>query len=1076
MKSFKSFAFRQLTFIICTLTLSILTPSVLNGQKLTSPLPFNQAAVKQSTAPALQGPDASKPYFTVRFAMPIPPDNDWHANGPLLGLDSALGDHHHSPAFEIMANGDALFVPFSGPGYREGGKSVRIVQARLRHGAEEFDMPEEISVQGVRMQDLLGSDGEPVQTTSPLLWREDSTVWLFVGGYQWQYTQPPDDPRPGGFRVFKSTDNGATWEIVALEPTFSALSADKQPVVNAFRSPNGDLFVVADGMNGAGTSMLWRSSDNGLTWTDQGGRTGGRHSTIVPLNTSGSLLSFGGKDTRFGTSQYMRRNISTNWGVTWGAPTQSPFPWLGGGQRPSMIRLASGNLVMVGDSRHRSLPNTVPSGWSHGDGPYVALSTDNGSSWTIKALPVALRSKVRLTNKTIGYATVRQAPNGVIHLLSTITQPCLHYEFNEAWITSTAGDIAPETAGGTVQPYSETYPGGAPKATWSARRTPNGRYLLDGPENHYYENGTKQREVTWANGRRTGTETLWGPDGTRIWSWNHDLANNVSTWTHWWSNGQKRLESQWDTNPVARARRADPFVISAPELSGRHFRGLVAHGTARHWNTSGQQVGAHTFLHGVRISSRGNHTENFNTDPSGRGWTGSGNTAGGNNFGWSSTTAWAEVENHGTYQQPRGEAGGVFARSDTYRWYADTSLGTRNRTQTLHLSGNWRLRNESFDGAFRIGYFNTSSPGSNFIGLEIRQPAGTILDPTDHGSGTWFRAYLTVRGPGGTTSTAPMEVYIAGGLQTFDLIWKGNPDGSGTLSGTVSSLPMPPITVAAGSGSFNAFGLLVGGDGSNDLTKLTGGCWFDNLTYDKGVVTTYTITYNANGATGGTAPSPQTKPHGVDLPLAAAADLVRTGYILLSWNTAADGSGTNYDASGTYTMNADVTLYAIWTTSSYTVSYDANGGEGTIAEVTKTHDEDLTLSDGSGFSRTDYIFSGWNTSADGSGTSYAPGATYTVNEDVTLFALWTVDVTSVTQGTLGEISIYPNPAADRVYFNNLPENSRIVLVDLLGRNIIEKNSSELSDGLSLQPYTKGYYMIRVMQGPELVKTIKVIKN
>jgi hypothetical protein len=89
----------------------------------------------------------------------------------------------------------------------------------------------------------------------------------------------------------------------------------------------------------------------------------------------------------------------------------------------------------------------------------------------------------------MGYATVRQAPNGVIHVLATNT-PLLHYEFNEAWITTpSAGDIAPETTGGTVQSYSETYPGGAPKATWSARITPGGRYLLDGLETHYYENG-----------------------------------------------------------------------------------------------------------------------------------------------------------------------------------------------------------------------------------------------------------------------------------------------------------------------------------------------------------------------------------------------------------------------------------------------------------------------------------------------------------------------------------------------------------------------------------------------------------
>ncbi|MDO8971173.1 MAG: hypothetical protein Q7U74_10825, partial [Saprospiraceae bacterium] len=858
MKHFLTSAHKRLTFSVLVLFFLAILPSEVYSQKTNnSPLPFNQAAVKQNTAPALQGPDASKPYFHVRFGLPVPPDNDWHANGRLLGIDAAVGDHHHSPGFEIMPNGDALMIPFSGPGFREGGKYLRIVQARLRYGAEEFDMPEELTVGGVRVQDLTGSDGRPPLVASPLLWREGSTVWLFLAHYDY-----PGSPTGRYFRVFKSGDSGVTWEIVALEPQFttgSPSTANAQPIVNAFRAPNGDMFVATDASGG--TSMLWRSSDNGLSWTDQGGRTNSRHSTIVPLDTNGTLLSGGGKDTNLdnngvvfkdqGKNGYMPQNISTDWGVTWGAATQSPFPWLGGGQRPSMIRLASGNLVRVGDVRHSAIPHNAPSGWTHGAGPYVALSTNNGQSWTIKELPVALLAKVRLTHRTIGYATVRQAPNGLIQVLATVGHPVLHYEFNEAWITdSTAGDIAPETAGGKVKSYNEKYPDGKLRATWKARITPSGRYLLNGVEKYYYPNGKKQREVKWVNGRRNGIETLWESDGTRIWSWNHDLTNNVSTWTHWWPNGQKRLESQWDTNPVARARRADPFVVSPPDLSGRHFRGLVAHGTSRHWNTSGEQVGDYTFLHGTRISSRGNHTENFNTDPVGRGWTGSGNTTGGNNFGWSSTTAWAEAGNHGAYQQPKGEIGGVFARSSTYRWYADTNIGTRNRTQTLHLSGNFQMADVNFDGGFHIGYFNTSSPGSNFIGIEFHEPAGTILDPTDPRSATWFRAYLTVRGPGGTTSSVPLAVYMhGGGTKTFDLIWKGNPDGSGTLSGTVVSIPMPPITVAAGSGSFNAFGLLNGGMSSTDTTQITGGCWFDNLVYDKGTVTTYTVTYNANRAT-----------------------------------------------------------------------------------------------------------------------------------------------------------------------------------------------------------------------------------
>jgi antitoxin component YwqK of YwqJK toxin-antitoxin module len=792
----------------------------LYGKKIVSPLPFNQAAVKQSTSPALQGPDASKPYFNVRFAMPVPPDNDMHLNGTLVGIDAAVTDHHHSPGFEVMPNGDVLMVSFSGPGGREYGPNLRIVQARLRYGAEEFDMPEEISLNGVKMQNLLTADGRPALAGPPLLWREGQTVWMFTG---WGREDVLGVNFPYSFRVFKSNDNGATWKTVALEPQFSSTNADAQPINSAFRASNGDMFVAVDGKQGAGQSLLWRSSDNGLTWTDQGGRTSGRHSTIVPLNSNGRLLSLGGKDTHI--NGYMPQNISTDWGKTWEPGTQSPFPRQGANQRPSVIRLANGNLVMVGDARFVHAPNP-PSGWSHGDGPYVALSTDNGLNWTIKALPVALKHETR-AHSTLGYATVRQAPNGLIHVFATMTHPCLHYEFNEAWIADpSAGDITPESTGGTVQSYSENYPDGSLRTTWSARITPNGRYLLDGIETHFYENGTILRQVTWVNGRRNGIETLWGSDGVKVWSWNHDLANNVSVWTHWWPNGRKRLESQWDTYPAAR------------DLPHRRFRGLVANGTARHWNENGQEIGVYTFLNGDRIAPRGNHKETFVTSPYDRGWTGNNNTSDGNNFGWSSNTSWCENQN-AEYMHEKGEIGGVFARSTKYHWYADTCIGKKNRTQTLHLAGNLRMVNENFDGKFRIGYFNTRDPANNFVGIEIREPTGTPITPMVHFSGKLFRAYLTVNGPGGTISSVPLELEMNFLGATFDLTWTGNADGSGTLSGTVTSLPVS-ITVAAGSGNFNAFGILAGGNNSDDPTKKTGTCYFDNLTYSKDTVTTCT--------------------------------------------------------------------------------------------------------------------------------------------------------------------------------------------------------------------------------------------
>ncbi|MFM8531566.1 MAG: LamG-like jellyroll fold domain-containing protein [Ilumatobacteraceae bacterium] len=79
---------------------------------------------------------------------------------------------------------------------------------------------------------------------------------------------------------------------------------------------------------------------------------------------------------------------------------------------------------------------------------------------------------------------------------------------------------------------------------------------------------------------------------------------------------------------------------------------------------------------------------------------------------------------------------------------------------------------------------------------------------------------------------------------------------------------------------------------------------------------TYTITYNANGATSGSVPAGGTFTSGGAATAVAANSgaLARTEYTFAGWNTAADGTGTAYAAgSSTYSTNANVTLYAAWT-------------------------------------------------------------------------------------------------------------------------------------------------------------------
>ncbi len=129
----------------------------------------------------------------------------------------------------------------------------------------------------------------------------------------------------------------------------------------------------------------------------------------------------------------------------------------------------------------------------------------------------------------------------------------------------------------------------------------------------------------------------------------------------------------------------------------------------------------------------------------------------------------------------------------------------------------------------------------------------------------------------------------------------------------------------------------------------------------------------------------------------------RTGYTFKGWNTKSDGTGTSYAAGANYSATANVTLYAIWDINKYTVAYNANGGTGAPANQTKTHGTNLTLSSAKP-TRTGYTFNGWNTAKDGTGTSYAAGASYTANSAATLYAQWKANTYTVTFNANGGTS------------------------------------------------------------------------
>ena len=279
---------------------------------------------------------------------------------------------------------------------------------------------------------------------------------------------------------------------------------------------------------------------------------------------------------------------------------------------------------------------------------------------------------------------------------------------------------------------------------------------------------------------------------------------------------------------------------------------------------------------------------------------------------------------------------------------------------------------------------------------------------------------------------------------------------------SIGSLPTPTRSGYSFEGWYTS---ATGGTKITNSTEVTA----NTTVYAHWKANAYTVSYNVNGGTGSIASQTKThgtnltlttaKPTGKSFTVTYNANggTVSTSsktvsQIFTNWNTAANGSGKTYNAGAKYSANESVTLYAQyanpsigslptptrsgyafdgwytsanggtkitdstkvtanttvyahWKANAYTVSYNVNGGTGSIASQTKTHDTNLTLTmakpTGKSFTVTynanggtvssssktvSQSFTNWNTAADGSGTAYNAGATYSANASVTLYA------------------------------------------------------------------------------------------
>ncbi len=121
----------------------------------------------------------------------------------------------------------------------------------------------------------------------------------------------------------------------------------------------------------------------------------------------------------------------------------------------------------------------------------------------------------------------------------------------------------------------------------------------------------------------------------------------------------------------------------------------------------------------------------------------------------------------------------------------------------------------------------------------------------------------------------------------------------------------------------------------------------------------WTVTFNANGGTGSMAAETESSPAAL-----TANAFTRAGFTFTGWNTAANGSGTAYPDQAVYPFTITTTLYAQWSPANATVTFNANGGTGSMAAETESTPTALTAN---AFTRAGFTFAGWNTAANGSG-------------------------------------------------------------------------------------------------------------
>ena len=201
-----------------------------------------------------------------------------------------------------------------------------------------------------------------------------------------------------------------------------------------------------------------------------------------------------------------------------------------------------------------------------------------------------------------------------------------------------------------------------------------------------------------------------------------------------------------------------------------------------------------------------------------------------------------------------------------------------------------------------------------------------------------------------------------------------------------------------------------GGSKNYEVTNTVTGEFIDTNYPSKTVyavftANTYKISFNNNGGSG--TMDTITCTYDKDCKLSANT-FTKTGYTFAGWSKTSEGviEYTNGSTVKNLATSGSITLYAKWTANTYTITYNANGGSGSMSKTTCTYDTDCTIAANT-FTKTGYTFASW-TKDSTTGTAFNVGSTVknlATSGNINMYAKWNTNTYKIAytlnNGTLG---------------------------------------------------------------------------